>query len=109
VSLSPVEARTPEGGQIAGRVVGAQYGPVVVFAASDRLDQAADALVGLHVVDLEQLWQLECVDALAVRFARVPAGDDPVRGHVSRNEAAPAVVVACAGKTVSFDPAVGPR
>jgi hypothetical protein len=109
VSLSPVEARTPEGGQITGRVVGAQYGPVVVFAATDRLDQAADALVGLHVVDLDQLWQVECVDALAVRFARVPAGDDPVRGHVSRNEVAPAVVVACAGNTVSFDPAVGPK
>jgi hypothetical protein len=109
VSLSPVEALTPEGGKIAGRIVAAQYGPVLVIAGSDRLDKAADTLFGLRVVDAQQLWRLDCTDALAVRFARVPAGDDPSRGHISRNEATPAVVVVCAGNTVRFDPLVGPK
>jgi hypothetical protein len=110
VSLSPVTARTPEGGQIAGEVVAAQYGPVMVAAGSDgQLDRAADRLIGFRVTDIEPLWQLNCADALAVRFARVPTGDDPQRGYITRNETAPAVVVACAGTTVSFDPAVGPK
>ena len=109
VSLSPVEARTPDGGVIVGRAVGAQYGAVIVAAGSDRLNRAADTLVGLRVVDLEQLWRVHCIDALAVRFARVPAGDDPTRGHITKAETAPAVVVACAGSTVSVDPAVGPK
>jgi hypothetical protein len=109
LTLSPVDARTPEGGQIAGRVVAAQYGPVIVLAASDRLDRAAEALVGLRLADAELLWQLNCADALAVRFARVPTGDDPMRGYVSKNETAPTVVAACAGRTMSVNPAVGPR
>ena len=108
-SLSPVEAQTPDGSKIAGRIVTAQYGPVLVAAATDRLDQAADTLFGVSVLDAQQLWRLECTDTLAVRFARVPAGDDPVRGHISRAEVAPTVVVACAGRTLSVDPAVGPR
>jgi hypothetical protein len=109
LSLSPVDSRTPEGIEIPGRVISAQYGPVIVIAASDRLDRAADKLVGLRVVDLVPLWQLNCRDALAVRFARVPGGDDPLRGHVSRGESAPAVVVACQGNTMSFDPLAGPK
>jgi hypothetical protein len=109
VSLSPVDARTPEGTQIVGQIISAQYGPVIVMAATDRLDRAADKLIALRLADLEQLWRLDCVDALNVRFARVPGGDDPLRGHASRNESAPTVVVACAGSTVSFDPVVGPR
>ena len=109
VSLSPVEARTPDGGAITGQALGAQYGAVIVAAGSDRLDRAADTLIGLRVVDLAQLWRLECTDALAVRFARVPAGDDPTRGYITKAETAPAVVVACAGTTMSLDPAVGPK
>jgi hypothetical protein len=108
-SLSPVDARTPEGIQIAGRVISAQYGQVIVLAGSDRLDRAADTLIGLRVVDLAQLWRLRCADALNVRFARVPGGDDPLRGHVSRDENGPTVIVGCLGKTVRFDPAVGPK
>jgi len=110
VSLAPVNARTPEGGQISGRAVAAQYGPVLVAAGSDdELDRAADSLIGFRITDIQPLWQLNCVDALAVRFARVPTGDDPVRGYITRNETTPAVVVACSGNTVSFDPAVGPK
>jgi hypothetical protein len=110
LSLSPVDSRTPEGVKISGRVISAQYGPVIVIASSDRLDRAADKLVGLRVVDLVPLWQLNCREALAVRFARVPGGDDPLRGHVSRDdESAPAVVVTCLDSTMNFDPAAGPK
>jgi hypothetical protein len=108
-SLSPVEAQTPEGSKIAGRIVAAQYGPVLAAAATDRLDQAANTVLGVSINDAQQLWRLECTEPLAVRFARVPAGDNPARGHISRKEVTPTVVVACAGRTVSFDPAVGPR
>ncbi len=109
VSLSPVEARTPEGTQTSGRVVSAQYGQVIVLAGSDRVDRAADTLIGLRVVDLAQLWRLRCVDALTVRFAHVPGGDDPPRAHVTRDETGPTVVVGCSGRTLRFDPAVGPK
>jgi hypothetical protein len=109
VSLSPVDARTPEGTQISGRVISAQYGQVIVLAGGDRLDRRTDTLIGLRLVDLAQLWRVHCVDRLQVRFARVPGGDDPLRGHVSRDEKGPTVVVACAGRTVTFDPAVGPK
>ena len=109
VSLSPVEARTPDGGVIVGPAVGAQYGAVIAAAGTDRLDRAPDTLIGLRVVDLVQLWRVHCTDALAVRFARVPAGDDPTRGHITKAEIAPTVVVACTGNTVSLDPAVGPK
>jgi hypothetical protein len=109
VSLSPLDAKTPEGIQIVGQIISAQYGPAIVVAGTDRVDRAANKLVGLRLVDIEQLWQLDCVDAFAVRFARVPGGDDPLRGHVTLKETAPTVVVACAGTTVSFDPVVGPR
>jgi hypothetical protein len=108
-SLSPVDARTPEGAQISGRVISAQFGQVIVLAGSDRLDHAADTLVGLRVVDLAELWRLRCVEPVQVRFARVPGGDDPGRGHISRNEKGPTVVASCAGNTVAFDPAVGPK
>jgi hypothetical protein len=63
----------------------------------------------LRVTDIQPLWQLTCVEALAVRFARVPTGDDPMRGYITRNETAPTVVVDCTGSTMSFDPAVGPK
>jgi hypothetical protein len=108
-SLSPVDAKTPDGTQISGRVISAQFGQVIVLAGSDRLDHAADTLVGLRVVDLAELWRLRCVQPVQVRFARVPGGDDPGRGHVSRNEKGPTVVAACAGNTLTFDPAVGPK
>ena len=109
LSLSPVDSRTPEGSENPGRVISAEYGSVIVLASSERVDRAADKLVGLRAVDLVPLWQLNCRDALAVRFASVPGGDDPVRGHITRNESAPAVVVACLGSTVSFDPVAGPK
>ena len=82
---------------------------MIALAGSERLDRTADSVVGLRLVDLAQLWRLHCVDALQVRFARVPGGDDPLRGYVSRDETGPTVVVACAGKTVKFDPAAGPK
>jgi hypothetical protein len=109
VSLSPVDAETPDRSKISGRIISAQYGQVIALAGSERLDRTADSVVGLRLVDLAQLWRLHCVDALQVRFARVPGGDDPLRGYVSRDETGPTVVVACAGKTVKFDPAVGPK
>jgi hypothetical protein len=108
VSVSPMEAKTPEGGEISSRLVTAQYGPVLVMAGSDRMDRAPSTLLGLRIVDGRQLWRLDCTDALTVRFARVPAGDDPPLGHITTNESTPTVVVGCAGRTVTLDPAVGP-
>ena len=51
--FSPVRAETPDGASIKGRVVAAQYGPVVVVASTDGegYGSAPDQLQGLRVVD----------------------------------------------------------
>jgi len=109
-SVSPVKASTPDDQPIAGRIVAAQYGDVLVLAASNRLDQHASTLVGLRVSDAAELWQYSCGGrkALAVRFAGVPAGDQPTLGHQTLRERTPAVVVRCDGRQLAFDPLTGP-
>ncbi len=109
-SVSPVKASTPEGRPITGKLVMAQYGEVLVMALSDRLDGRAGQLIALRPGDGADLWTYTCSSrqALAVRFAGVPAGDQPDLGHLTLTERGPRVVVRCDGRTSAFDPVVGP-
>lgn len=109
-SVSPVRASTPEGKPIAGRIVAAQYGEVLVLASSNRLDLHASQLIGLRVSDATPVWQYSCTGkkALAVRFAGVPAGDQPTLGHQTLRERTPTVVVRCDGRQLAFSPLTGP-
>lgn len=108
-SVSPVTVRTPDGHRLTGRVVSAQYGDVVVFAATSRLDTGADRLFALRVEDGAVLWQFSCGTAtrLRLRFARVPGGDDPRRGYLTEGERRPQVVTRCGDRTLRLDPATG--
>lgn len=110
-SLSPVQASTPEGRRISGRIVAAQYGAVLVVATSDRASGRANQLTAVRTSDLTELWTYACADRreLAVRFAAVPGGDRPALGHLTVRERSPQVVARCDGRTVGFDPARGPR
>lgn len=108
-SVSPVTVRTPDGHRLTGRVVSAQYGDVVVFAATSRLDTGADRLFALRVEDGAVLWQFSCATAtrLRLRFARVPGGDDPRRGYLTEGERRPQVVAHCGDRTLRLVPATG--
>jgi hypothetical protein len=108
-SLSPVQARTPEGRPIPGNQAGAVYGDVLVVAATDRLDEAPTSLLGLRMTDGGEAWKpVSCPDGLTVRFSLVPAGDDVVLGHITEDgETVPQVLVGCAGKVRSLDPQTG--
>lgn len=108
VPLSPVIAYTPEGGLIDSKIVAAQYGEVLVVATTDRPDNQANRLVGLRFGDLTQVWELPCGDVMFVRFALVPAGENPTLGHITIGEDRPTVVANCAGLPVLFDPITGP-
>ena len=106
-SLSPIEARTPENQPIAAEEVGALYGDIVVVAATDRLDRAPTSLLGLRMADGGEAWKVSCED-LTVRFASVPAGDDPAKGHITEEgETVPQVLVGCPGVSRSLDPQTG--
>ena len=107
--LTPVTVRTPAGRRVSGRVVSAQYGDVLVVAGTSRLDTAADRLYGVGVADAALRWQFTCdgLPRLRLRFARVPGGDDPDRGHLTKGERRPQVVAVCAGRTSRLDPATG--
>ena len=59
-TLSPVRAQTPEGAEISGRFVAAQYDDVIVVAGSDRLSSEADQVFGLGVRDGSQRWHFQC-------------------------------------------------
>ena len=109
-SLSPVTAHTPDGGAIAHRLVGAQYGEVLVLAASDRLDGEVNQLLGLRIADAAQVWHYGCARGrtLTLRFAAVPTGDDAQRGYLTRGESGPTVVATCPDARVAFDPTQGP-
>jgi hypothetical protein len=108
ISLSPIEARTPEDRPIPGEQVGAVYDEVVVLAASDRLDHVPTRLLGLRITDGQEVWKRGCEDGLTVRFSLVPAGDDTVLGHITEEgETVPQVLFGCAGKTRSLDPQTG--
>ena len=97
--------------EISGRFVAAQYGDVIVIAGSNRLSSEADQLFGLGATDGTQRWHFQCGSprprTLTVRFARVPAGDDPARGHVTLGETRPQVIVTCEGRTLGIDPVTG--
>ncbi len=106
-SLSPIEARTPENQPIATEEVGALYGDIVVVAATDRMDRAPTSLLGLRITDGAEVWKVSC-DDLTVRFAMVPAGDDPAKGHITEEgESVPQVLVGCPGVSRSLDPQTG--
>lgn len=109
-SVSPVEAKTPTGEPISGRLVMAEYGEMLVIATNDRFDSEADQLVGLRIRDGATLWTYRCPDrqALAVRFAAVPGGDQLELGHVTVRERAPQIVTRCGATSESFAPGTGP-
>ena len=89
------------------REVGALYGDIVVVAATDRLDRAPTSLLGLRITDGAEAWKMSCED-LTVRFALVPAGDDPAKGHITEEgENVPQVLVGCPGVSRSLDPQTG--
>ncbi|HEY5821188.1 MAG TPA: hypothetical protein VIT20_04395 [Propionibacteriaceae bacterium] len=108
--LAPVHASTPEGVPIQGRTIVAQYDGVVIVGMSTKLTGQANQLMGVRLADSAELWHYTCDSrqALAVRFASVPAGDRPELGHITRRELTPQVVVRCDGKTLGFNPATGP-
>ena len=107
-TLSPVRAETPEGAEISGKFVAAQYDDVIVIAGSDRLSSEADQVFGLGVRDGSPRWHFQCGSprphTLTIRFARVPAGDDPARGHLTLAETKPQVIVGCDEQTVVHQP-----
>ena len=107
-ALSPIVAQTPEGGLIDEKVIAAQYGGVLVVAATDRVDKGADQLIGMRIGQIAELWRWPCGDAITVRFAGVPTGDNAALGHITIGEDRPTVVATCAGQPVLFDPATGP-
>ncbi|MCW2811480.1 MAG: hypothetical protein JWP61_1938 [Friedmanniella sp.] len=108
--LSPVTAVAPDGTHLGGRMIAAQYGSVVVVAASDRIDTAATELIALRVIDGAEVWRFRCNDGkpMALRFAGVPDGEDRKLGHITRGETGPAVVTVCSDRTTLFNPALGP-
>ena len=111
--LSPVRAETPEGVAIKGRVVAAQYGPVVVLASTDGggFSGAPDQLQGIRVVDGRRAWTFRCDDDgdMRLRFAGSDLGDDPSAGRITELTEKPSVVAACSNTTVSINPATGKR
>ena len=66
------------------------------------------SLLGLRITDGSEVWRRACDDGLTVRFALVPAGDDPAKGHITEEgETVPQVLVGCAGNVRSLDPQTG--
>ncbi|HYP44092.1 MAG TPA: hypothetical protein VEQ66_02720 [Propionibacteriaceae bacterium] len=111
ISLSPVRALTVTGRRIGGRLVAAQYGDVVVLAATDRLDRRPTALVGLRIGDGRELWRVGCrADRpVRVRFARATGGDDPVGGRQTGRGERALIHLDCAGELRRLDPRTGRR
>jgi FtsH-binding integral membrane protein len=111
--VAPVRAETPEDTAIKGRVVGAQYGPVVVVASTDGtgFGGAPDQLQGIRVVDGHRAWTFRCDDDgdMRLRFAGSDAGDDPSAGRITEFLEKPSVVAACSNATVSINPATGKK
>ncbi len=109
--LSPVRAKTTDGASIKGRVVAAQYGPVVVVASTSGqgYSDVPDQLQGLRVADGRRIWTFRCDDDgdLTLRFAGADAGDDPTAGRVTEFAEVPSVVAGCSNATVSLNPQTG--
>ncbi|MFL6025926.1 MAG: hypothetical protein ACJ72K_03270 [Friedmanniella sp.] len=108
-SLAPVTAHGVDGRRLTGRVISAQYGDALVLAGTSRLDTGADRLLAVRVSDGARLWSFSCSDrrSLRLRFAGVPAGDDPARGHLTAPGETAEVVTVCGERTQHFDPASG--
>jgi hypothetical protein len=106
-SLAPVTVRDPDGRRLTGRVVSAQYGSTLVLAGSSRVNRAVDELVAVAVDDGREQWRFTCQDRrpIRLRFAGVPSGDAPERGHVGAGRTA--VEVTCGEDTTRIDPATG--
>ena len=108
-SLSPVLATTVGGARIPGDLVGAEYGDVVVLAASGRVDNRATEVVGVRITDAAQLWRFTCPrgDTLVVRFAGATTGDDTAAGRVTAARERPSVAVSCGDGALRLDPGTG--
>lgn len=111
--FSPVRAETPDEASIKGRVVAAQYGPMVVVASTDGedFDSAPDQLQGIRIADGQRAWTFRCDDdgELRLRFAGADGGDDPGAGKVTEFVEKPSVVAACSNTTVSLNPQTGKK
>jgi hypothetical protein len=108
-SLAPVSAHSPAGQRLSGRVLSAQYGEALVLAGTTRLDTSADRLLAVRVTDGAPLWSFTCSGrrSLRLRFAGVPAGDDPARGRLTELGEQPTVVAVCGDRTRRLDPRTG--
>ncbi len=111
--FSPVRAETPDEATIKGRVVAAQYGPIVVAASTSGEGFSAnpDQLQGLRVVDGQRIWTFRCDDdgAMQLRFAGADLGDDPDAGRITEFAEQPSIVAACSNTTVSINPQTGKK
>lgn len=109
--FSPVRAKTTDDSTIKGRVVAAQYGPVVVVAStsSEGYSSAPDQLQGIRVADGQRVWTFRCDDDgdLKLRFAGADLGEDPAAGRVTEFAEKSSVVAQCSNATVSLDPQTG--
>jgi hypothetical protein len=111
--FSPVRAETPDEASIKGRVVAAQYGPIVVVASTsgEGFSGDPDQLQGLRVVDGQRVWTFRCDDdgAMRLRFAGADLGDDPDAGRITEFAEQPSIVAACSNTTVSINPQTGKK
>jgi hypothetical protein len=109
-SVAPVTVHGTDGRRIAGRLVSAQYGDVLVVAGTSRLDTSNNRLAAVRISDAELLWEFSCPahEKLQVRFSGVPAGDDPALGRISGRGRTPEVLARCGDNTVRLDPVTGP-
>lgn len=111
LSLSPVKAETLDGERIRGKLISAQYGGVVVLAASGRFDNRATQLVGVRISDASTAWRHSCAedDDLRLRFAHSTDGDDFSSARRTFRGEPPTVLVDCGHGTLRLDPATGRR
>lgn len=111
--FSPVRAETPDEASIKGRVIAAQYGPIVVAASTsgEGFNSHPDQLQGLRVVDGQRIWTFRCDDdgAMQLRFAGADLGDDPDAGRITEFAEQPSIVAACSNTTVSINPQTGKK
>ncbi|MFT4167459.1 MAG: hypothetical protein QM650_19660 [Microlunatus sp.] len=109
--LSPLRAETPDEAAISGRVIGAQYGAVVVVASADGkgFQAGPDQLQGIRIADGQRIWTFRCDDdgTMQLRFAQADGGNDPATGRITELAEPPSVIAACSNGTVSLDPQTG--
>lgn len=108
-SLSPVSVSTFGGHAVTGKLVDAQYGEVLVVAATARVDNRATEVVGIGLSDARLRWRFACPDGnnLKLRFAGAPAGDDTAAGRLTLSGERASVVIDCGTRPVRLSPATG--